>query len=235
MSLTGQRVGKLYIAPMWRTQPGPASAVHLNSAITALPPKLWHKRMGHLNWDVIKVANRTDVPSLKGIKLTKDPLPHSSTCPGCQAGKAKRRPYKASETRSDRSVHPLERIHSDLVDPLPASIYGHRYAMSFTCDFTDHVWSQPLKSKDQTLAVFWMFCAQIKTQYGLSIRFFRSNQGGEFMSKEFSTFLEEQGIQRETSAPDTPQQNGLAERMQQTIWSGIRAVLQHSGDRKSVV
>ena len=153
MSLTGQRVGKLYIAPMWQTRPGPASAVHLNSTVAALPPKLWHERMGHLNWDAIKVANHTDVPSLKGIKLTKDPLPHSSTCPGCQAGKAKRRPYKASETRSDRSVHPLERIHSDLVGPLPASIYGHRYAMSFTCDFTDHIWSQPPKSKDQTHSV----------------------------------------------------------------------------------
>ena len=158
---------------MWRTKP--ASAIHLNSTVAALPPKLWHEWMSHLNWDAIKVTDRTNIPSLKGIKLTKDPLPHSSTCPGCQARKAKRQPYKASETRSDRLVHLLERIHSDLVGPLPASIYSHHYAVSFMCDFTDHVWSQPLKSKDQTLAVFRTFCVQFKTQYGLSIRFFRSD------------------------------------------------------------
>ena len=49
------------------------------------------------------------------------------------------------------------------------------------------------------------------------------------MGKEFDTFLADKGIIRETSAPNTPQQNGLAERMNQTIWSGVRALLHHSG------
>jgi len=49
------------------------------------------------------------------------------------------------------------------------------------------------------------------------------------MSKDFDTFLEEQGITRETSAPMTPQQNGLAERMMQTLKGGARALLVHSG------
>jgi formate hydrogenlyase subunit 3/multisubunit Na+/H+ antiporter MnhD subunit len=49
------------------------------------------------------------------------------------------------------------------------------------------------------------------------------------MSKDFEDFLGSEGIIHETSAPDTPQQNGLAERMQQTIWSGIHAILHHSG------
>jgi len=49
------------------------------------------------------------------------------------------------------------------------------------------------------------------------------------MGKEFSDYLASEGIIRETSAPDTPQQNGLAERMQQTLWTGIRAILHHSG------
>ena len=49
------------------------------------------------------------------------------------------------------------------------------------------------------------------------------------MGKEFDTFLADKGIICETSAPDTPQQNGLAERMNQTIWSGVQALLHHSG------
>ena len=196
-----------------------------------IPAKVWHERMGHLNWEALKaVKTSKDLSPLKGIVLADDPLPHSSTCPGCQAGKAHRRTYKPSTTRSARSTHPLERVHSDLVGPIPTtSINGHRYAVSFTCDYSSHVWSLPMKSKDQTLATFRMFGAQVKRQYGLTIRYFRSDRGGEFMSKEFSDYLASEGIIRETSAPDTPQQNGLAERMQQTIWSGIRAVLHHSG------
>ena len=62
---------------------------------------------------------------------------------------------------------------------------------------------------------------EVEAQTGLKIRFFRSDRGGKFMGKEFDTFLADKGIIRETSAPDTPQQNGLAERMNQTIWSGV--------------
>ena len=229
LGLTGHRVGKLYIASMWAQRPS-QSAVHLNSAVVPLPAKVWHERMGHINWEALKsVKTTTDTSPLKGIKLTQDPLPNSSTCPGCQAGKSKRKTYKPSDTRSERSRHPLERVRSDFVGPIDASIHGHRYAVSFTCDFTDHVWSLPLKSKDQTLATFKVFCAQIKRQYGLNIRYFRSDRGGKFMSKEFTEYLQSEGITRETSAPNTPQQNGLAVRMQQTIWASMRAILQHSG------
>jgi hypothetical protein len=230
LALTGHRVGKLYIAPMWAKRPL-HSAVQLSTAVAPLPAKVWHERMGHLNWEALKAAKGSgDLLPLKGIVLTNDLLPHSSTCPGCQAGKSKQETHKSSPTRNQRSTHPCERIHSDLVGPLEtASIFGHRYAVSFTCDYTDHVWSIPLKSKDQTFAQFKRIVAVIKTQYGLTVRYFRSDRGGEFMSKEFEAYLGSEGITHETSAPNTPQQNGLAERMQQTIWSGIRAILHHAG------
>ena len=67
---------------------------------------------------------------------------------------------------------------------------------------------------------------------GLQIKFFRSDRGGEFMSDEFTQFLEEHGITRETSAPRTPQQNGVAERMNQTLLGGARAMVQHAGMTK---
>ena len=52
------------------------------------------------------------------------------------------------------------------------------------------------------------------------------------MSKEFTNFLAEHGIQHETSALQTPQQNGLAERMNQTLLGGSHALLEHSGMTK---
>ena len=211
-SLVGSRVGKLYIAPMWRDRPDTSiSTLNQLKSVIAKPLsiELWHKRMGHLNGNALRAVKASDLPPLKGIVMADDPLPDSSTCPGCQAGKAHRKSHQASANRFTRSTHPLERVHSDLVGPIQtASINGHRFAVSFTCDYTDHVWSIPLKSKDQTLAVFKVFCTQVKRQYGLNLWYFRSDRGGEFMSKEFTQFLESEGIIRETSAPDTPQQNG---------------------------
>ena len=52
------------------------------------------------------------------------------------------------------------------------------------------------------------------------------------MSNEFTAFLEERGITRETSAPRTPQQNGVAERMNQTLIGGARSMLHHAGMTK---
>ena len=72
----------------------------------------------------------------------------------------------------------------------------------------------------------------VENQTGYRLVFFQSDRGGEFMLKEFDDFLEEKGITCETSAPETPQQNGLAERMVQTLKSGSRALLTHSGMSK---
>lgn len=52
------------------------------------------------------------------------------------------------------------------------------------------------------------------------------------MSDQFTQFLEEQGITQETSAPHTPQQNGVAELMNQTLIGGTNSLLQHSSMSK---
>ena len=49
------------------------------------------------------------------------------------------------------------------------------------------------------------------------------------MSKLFNEYLDSQGILRETSALEILQQNGLAERMMQTLKGGAHALLHHSG------
>ena len=68
----------------------------------------------------------------------------------------------------------------------------------------------------------------IEKQTGRKIKNFRSDRGGEFMPADFTEFLEEPGIARETSAPRTPQQNGFAERMMRTRVGSARATLQHA-------
>ena len=114
----------------------------------------------------------------------------------------------------------------------PNSIGGHRFVCAFTCDCTRHVWVYSLKSKDETFKTFKHFVIMMEKLTGQSIKYLRLDRGSEYMSKGFTDFLAEHGIQRKTSAPRTPQQNGLAERMNQTLLGGSRALLEHSGMTK---
>ena len=222
---SGSKTGSLYTCILYAKKPLSGRSLDY---LKPLPIKLWHDRMGHLNWDAIK-SLRSDNPPLLGAKLDNSDPPFQ-TCPGCAAGKAKRQAFKSAVSRFTRSTEPIERIHADLTGPMEVtSIGGHRYACVFTCDHSSHAWVFLLKTKDKTLRTFIRFVTMVKNLTGLRVKYFRSDRGGEFMSDEFSKFLEEHGIIRETTAPRTPQQNGVAERMNQTLIGGARALLHHSG------
>ncbi|MCI53990.1 copia-type polyprotein, partial [Trifolium medium] len=49
--------------------------------------------------------------------------------------------------------------------------------------------------------------------------------GGEYVSKEFDTLCEKEGIVHEVVPPYTPQQNGTAERKNRTIMKMVRSIL----------
>jgi hypothetical protein len=49
--------------------------------------------------------------------------------------------------------------------------------------------------------------------------------GGEYLSSEFQQYLEAQGIVHQTTCPDTPQQNGVAERKNRHLLEVVRALL----------
>jgi transposase InsO family protein len=57
----------------------------------------------------------------------------------------------------------------------------------------------------------------VENQFCCSIKKFQYDGGGEFMSRQFKQFLENNGIIHRVSCPHTPQQNGLAERKHKHI------------------
>jgi transposase InsO family protein len=57
----------------------------------------------------------------------------------------------------------------------------------------------------------------------------RFDNGGEFVSKKFDTFLTKCGIQHQTSAPYSPQQNGIVECANRTIMECARSMILAQG------
>jgi transposase InsO family protein len=62
----------------------------------------------------------------------------------------------------------------------------------------------------------------------------RCQRGTEFLNQEFRSFCLAQGIEMETSAPATPQQNGTAERMNRTLKERVRTLLAAAQAKQSL-
>eukprot|EP01018_Ginkgo_biloba_P016825 Gb_38799 [translate_table: standard] len=97
------------------------------------------------------------------------------------------------------------------------SLGGARYFLTFINDYSRKVWIYPLREKSQTFTVFKQVKELVKRQTGLKLKVLRSDNGGEYTSKEFNQYYKDRGIQRQITAPYTPQQNGMAERMNRTL------------------
>jgi transposase InsO family protein len=68
----------------------------------------------------------------------------------------------------------------------------------------------------------------LKLRQNKKIKCLRSDNGGEFTSKEFIDFCSEHGIKRQFSVARTPQQNGVVERKNKTVQEMARTMLKDS-------
>eukprot|EP00731_Ephydatia_muelleri_P033160 Em0025g116a len=85
-----------------------------------------------------------------------------------------------------------------------------------------------LRKKSETMDKFKEFEAEVSNQWESQIQILRTDGGGEYISKEFKDFLKLKGIHHEMTVRDTPEQNGVAERMNRTLCESGRAMLFHA-------
>ena len=64
---------------------------------------------------------------------------------------------------------------------------------------------------------------------GWKLKVLRSDNGGEYKSGEFDQYLKSEGIRHELTVPKSPQQNGVAERLNRTLGEMTRSMLAGSG------
>lgn len=193
--------------------------VHANISIKSDDYQLWHKRTGHLNFEDIKrMQSQTSGMKINFSQETK------KLCHICIEGKQACQPHNQERKRATR---PLQLVHSDLIGPIsPASQkYSKKYVLTFIDDFTHFTASYILDSKSEVLRFFKIFEAMASTHFNLKISRFRCDNGREYISKEIKNFFEGLGIQFEFTIRYTPQQNGVAERMNRTILEKARCML----------
>lgn len=177
---------------------------------------LWHQRMGHLNFSDLKKLEE----QAEGVKLSPST---DMTCISCIEGKQARLPFTSAGSRASAL---LELVHSDVCGPMEVtSLGGARYFLTFIDDFSRKVCVFTLKSKSECLNKFKEYKCLVENQLNVKIKTLRTDNGTEYTNKEFADFLRSSGIKHQTSTPYSPQQNGLAERMNRTLVEKARCML----------
>ncbi|KAD2204143.1 hypothetical protein E3N88_41639 [Mikania micrantha] len=193
---------------------------------------IWHQSYGHMYEQGLRMMSEKNM--VYGLPQT---INSWSTCESCALGKQVK---KAFPKGGMRAIRVLELLHADLCGPTSVpSLGGSLYYFLIIDNFSRMGWVFFLTNKSETFNKFRLFKVRIENETGRRISTLRTDRGGEFCSKEFNSFCEENGIRRDLTAPYTPEQNGVAERRNRTptkvlehqtpfeVWTGRKPNVHH--------
>jgi hypothetical protein len=170
---------------------------------------------------------------VKGLRSVVDSLnfddsTHSS-CEVCARANIRRFPFPKYSSR--RATHLLERIHTDICGPLPPSYGNFSYYILFVDCFSRFITLFLMKSRDEALSLFIQFKTTAETFCGQKIKTLRLDNAPELIHGQMEIYCKAHGIAFEKTVPDSPSQNGVAERCNLTICCMSRAMLVDSNLR----
>jgi hypothetical protein len=185
-----------------------------------------HARLNHLPFLAVRRLVRDK--SIDGVPdHVVDTKAHDKFCEDCTNGKLSRAPHTKPAAQAER---PLRRVFSDVHGPIPVhSRQGHYYWVTFIDDYSRFPAVYFIANKSNIFTAFRRYKVWAENITGQRIGIFRDDKGTEYMSTEFDKFLIEARVRREHSIRDTPQQLGVAERMNCSIAKGITTALSQSG------
>ena len=97
--------------------------------------------------------------------------------------------------------------------------------MTFVDEFTHYTVVYLLHYKSEVFKLFQDFVNKVEAHFYLKIAHLYCDNGNEYLSNEFKAFCVQKGIQHHLTVPYTPQQNGVAERMNRSLVDKARAMI----------
>lgn len=181
--------------------------------------KIWHEQLGHVNYRYLQqMSTQALVLGLPQISCT-DGVFH-----GCVLGKQHRDPFLKG--RASHALAALELIHSDLMSFPTPSFSRAKYVLTFIDDFSRRTWVYFLKYKSDVFDSFRIFKTYVEKRSGCSIQWICTDNGGEYVNQAFRDFCTKHGLQQQFTVPYTPQQNGVAEHKNRTLWEMMNCMIQ---------
>jgi len=147
---------------------------------------------------------------LRLIKVPKSLL----VCEGCGKGKMHSHSFPES---SACATCLFQWIHSDLKEFAVQSYHKYKYYILFLDDNSSHSWISLLKKKSDSEVASKQFITMVKTQYQATIGEWMTDNGGEYVNKDYVKLLKDERIKIQWSFPAQPQVNGRVEHFNHTI------------------
>ena len=187
---------------------------------------VWHRRLAHVNTrqlrELCSNADGINIPS-SGDR---------SFCEACIEGKMHRLSHHP--LKEIKSTQPIQLIHSDVCGPMQTHSWGGRkYFITFSDDFSRYCRSYFMRHKSEALEKFIEFKATSEKESWRCIKALRADRGGDYTSDTFTSYLKDHGIRAEFTAAYSPQQNGVAERINRTFMEAVRAMMSQAYLSKS--
>ncbi|GKB51827.1 putative ribonuclease H-like domain-containing protein, partial [Tanacetum coccineum] len=147
--------------------------------------KLWHRRLGHINFKTMNKLVKGNLVRGLPSKL----FENNQTCVACQKGKQHRASCK-SKTVSSIS-QPLHMLHMDLFGPtFVKSLMKKMYCLVVTDDYSRFSWVFFLATKDETSGILKSFITGIENLVNHKVKVIKCDNGTEFKNKEMNLFCE---------------------------------------------
>jgi hypothetical protein len=182
--------------------------------------ELWHRRLGHIGDGKMKLLETT-VTGVTGLAAGM-----RQPCEACALSKSVRISNKDTPKQAEKR---LERVYTDFWGPFttPTSS-GARYILTFTDDFTRKSWIYLVKARTELYEKFSEWQIRVERQCNERLQRIRCDNAGEYQALA-RDLRQRNGVVVEFTTPYTPEQNGVAERLNRTLTTKIRAMLSDSG------
>jgi transposase InsO family protein len=82
-----------------------------------------------------------------------------------------------------------------------------------------------ISRKSEALDCFIRYINLVENKLSTKIKALRTDRGREYLSEQFKKICEEKGIARQLTIHYTPQQNGVAERKNRTLFDMVRSMM----------
>jgi transposase InsO family protein len=205
------------------------SATAASSSSKSLAPlskdmqMLWHALLGHVGFETVTRAAHTGATT--GIDLTA----HTKNCNfhNCLLQKASRLPFKGILVKRASVIGDV--IHTNLAGPMPPTISGYKYLQSFIDGRTRLKYIYLLKKESDAGGALRDFIAKFEREHDCLVKSGHADNAAEFTAGDFNSCLRKQGIKFTSSAPYSPESNGLAENFNKVLFARVRCLLDHSG------
>ncbi|CAI7773559.1 unnamed protein product, partial [Closterium sp. NIES-54] len=193
---------------------------------------LWHHRLGHPSLPRLRGMHYRLL--ISGHPRSLPPLPHSPAppCLPCVEGRQRAAPHSSS---FPPTTAPLQTLHMDVWGPARVSGQGREHYFLLVVDeYTRYTTVFPLLSKGEVVDVLipWICTVhlQLCERFGQDLPLLRLHfdRGGEFSSDLLREFCRREGIRQSYTLPDSPQQNGIAERRIGLVMEVARTSMIHA-------